>query len=71
VDLVSFNLAQQPDRLTCLVRIIKLCRLLKPLQEVIGYRTDPEFVEITRHFQPFCVKWILLMLLFTGIMAQL
>ena len=72
VDLVSFNLAQQPDRLTCLVRIIKLCRLIKPLQEVIGYRTDPEFVEIMRHFQPFSnAKWILLILLFTGIMAQL
>jgi hypothetical protein len=56
VDLVEFNLAQTPDRIACLVRMIKLCRLLKPLQEVIGYRHDPECVELMRHIRPFCAK---------------
>jgi hypothetical protein len=54
VDLVSFDLAKQPNRIACLVRIIKLSRLLMPLQEVIGYRADPEFVEIHRYIQLLC-----------------
>jgi hypothetical protein len=64
VDLAQFNLEYRPDRVACVVRIIKLCRLLKPLQEVIGYRTDSEFVELKRHFQPFCTKWTHLMLFY-------
>jgi hypothetical protein len=62
VDLVAFNLARLQDRVACSVRIMKLCRLLKPLQEVIGYRNDPEFIGLTRHFESFCAKWTQLML---------
>jgi hypothetical protein len=64
VDLAKFDLVYRPHRVACIVRIIKLCRLLKPLQEVIGYRTDSEFVEIKRHFKPFFAKWIQLMLFY-------
>jgi hypothetical protein len=70
VDLSTFDLVNRSDRIACIVRIIKLCRLLKPLQEVIGHRTDSEFVEIRRHFQFFCVQCTQLMRS-VGKMAQL
>jgi hypothetical protein len=64
VDLARFNLVYRPQRVDCIVKMMKLSRLLQPLQEVIGYWTESEFVEIERHVQPFCAQWTQLMLLY-------
>jgi hypothetical protein len=46
-DLAEANLRLRRERIILLRRVVCLCRYIPLLLDVVGYRPDPEFVEIT------------------------
>lgn len=48
-DLAVANLGLRRERIKHLLRIIRITRYIPLLLKIVGYRSDPEFVEMTRY----------------------
>ena len=66
VDLAKFDLVYRPHRVACIVQIIKLCRLLKPLREVLDIAPIPNLSKSRGITNSSLRKWTQLMLLSRG-----